>query len=88
MSEENLKGQDKTKETGWEEHLRLGFKGLKGELRERVKARENLKEVKKHGRAAMKETLMAFRSMIDGILTQIDESETDKPKRVTKIKIE
>ena len=88
MSEETTKAQDKTKDMKWEEHLRLGFDGLKDELRDRVKARENLKEVKKHGRAAMKETLMAFRSMIVGILTQIDEAESDKPKRVTKIKIE
>lgn len=88
MNEETTKAQDKTKDTKWEEHLRLGFEGLRDELRDRIKARENLQAAKKHGRAAMKETLMAFRSMIDGMLTQIDETEADKPKRVTKIKIE
>jgi hypothetical protein len=88
MSEETTKAQDKAKEMKWEEHLRLGFEGLRDEVRGRIKARENLQAAKKHGRAAMKETLMAFRSMIDGMLTQLDDAEADKPKRVTKIKIE
>lgn len=85
MSEENQKSE----EMKWDEHLKRGFDGLKDEMKDRLNARDNLKEMKKHGRNAMKEMLLAWRSLLDSAITQLDESAADaKPKRVTKIKIE
>jgi hypothetical protein len=72
----------------WDEHLRAGMKGLRDEMREEIQSRAALSEFRKHRRAAMKEALMAWRSLIDGAIARIDEAEKSGGKRVTKIKIE
>ena len=85
MSEE----QKKTDAMSWDEHLKIGMQGLREEVKESFQSRANIKDARKHGRAAMKEMLMAWRSLLDGAIERIDEVEKDGgAKRVTKIKIE
>jgi len=85
MSEEPKKSDT----MNWEEHLKAGMEGLKEEMRESFESRDTLNSVRKHGRAAMKEVLLAWRSLIDGAIEHIDEAEKGgSHKRVTKIKIE
>ncbi|MEP7200086.1 MAG: hypothetical protein ABI874_09730 [Chloroflexota bacterium] len=72
----------------WEEHLKAGMDGLKSEMRESFESRDTLNTVRKHGRAAMKEALLAWRSLIDGAIERVDAAEKPKAERVTKIKIE
>ncbi len=84
MSEE----QKKADTMRWDEHLKAGMEGLKDELRETLDSRETFSNVRKHSRAAMKEMLMAWRSLIDGAIERIDEAEKPGAQRVTKIKIE
>ena len=85
MSEE----QKKTDTMSWDEHLKIGMQGLREEVKDSFQARANLKDARKHGRAAMKEMLLAWRSLLDGAIERIDEVEKGGgAKRVTKIKIE
>ena len=82
MSEENKKPDTMS----WEEHLKAGLDGLKSEMRD--SSGETLSNVRKHSRNAMKEALLAWRSVIDGAIERIDKAEGSSVKRVTKIKIE
>ena len=84
MSEENKK----TDTMSWEEHLKAGMTGLKSELRDSLTSGGTIGNVRKHGRGAMKEALLAWRSLIDGAIARIDKAEGASVKRVTKIKIE
>lgn len=72
----------------WEDHLKAGMDGLKQEMKESFESRETLNSMRKHGRAAMREALMAWRSLLDGAIKKMDESNTDEPPRVTKIEVE
>jgi len=84
MSEENKQGDT----LSWEEHFKAGMDGLKTEMRETLESRDTLNTVRKHGKAALKEALLAWRSLLDGAIEKIDENEKGGPQRVTKIKIE
>jgi hypothetical protein len=84
MSEEN-KPLDSMK---WDEHLRAGVKGLKEEVRESMGSREALDSARKHGRAAAKEMLLAWRSLIDGAIGRIDQVEQNSTKHATRINID
>jgi hypothetical protein len=74
----------------WDEHLKAGMDGLKDEMRDSLGAGDTISNVRKHSRTAMKEALLAWRSLIDGAIERIDKTKTEAPnaKRVTKIKIE
>ena len=72
----------------WDEHLKAGMDGLKDEMRDSLGAGDTISNVRKHSRTAMKEALLAWRSLIDGAIERIDKSEAPNAKRVTKIKIE
>ncbi len=84
MSEETKK----TDSMSWDEHFRAGMKGLKAELRDSLQSRETVSNVRTHSRAAMKEMLLAWRSVLDGAIERIDKAEKSSAQRVTKIKIE
>ena len=72
----------------WDEHLKAGMDGLKDELKDSLGVNDTVSNVRRHSRAAMKEALMAWRSLIDGAIERIDKAETPGTPRVTKIKIE
>jgi len=84
MSEENKQNDAMS----WEDHFKAGMDGLKTEMRETLESRDTLNTVRKHGKAALKEALLAWRSLLDGAIEKIDENEKGGPQRVTKIKIE
>ncbi|MBI3732479.1 MAG: hypothetical protein HY259_03360 [Chloroflexi bacterium] len=84
MAEEKTKAD----EMRWEEHLRVGLHGLRDELREEFGMRAGLQDFRHHGRAALKEMLLAWRGLIDGAITHIDEAEKPSAQRATKIAIE
>ena len=84
MSEESKK----TDGMSWDEHFREGMEGLKGELRDTIQSRETIGNVRKHSRAAMKEMLLAWRSLLDGAIERIDAAEKTGTQHATKIKIE
>lgn len=84
MSEENKQADP----LSWEDHLKAGMDGLKQEMKESFESRDTLNTMRKHGRAAMKEALLAWRSLLDGAIEKLDESDKGGAQRVTKIKIE
>ncbi len=87
MSEEKSE-QSKTDTMSWDEHLRAGVRGFREEVRGEVGSRGTLREFRRHQRNAMKEMLLAWRSVIDGAINRIDQMESANQQRVTKIKIE
>jgi len=89
MTEERAE-QMKAETMSWDEHLRAGVRGLKAEVRDEMNARrsEALREARRHGRNAMKEMLLAWRSVLDGAINRIDDVDDKSKQRVTKIKIE
>ena len=72
----------------WDEHLKAGMDGLKAEMKDSLGVGDTIGNVRRHSRGAMKEALMAWRSLIDGAIERIDKAETPGAKRTTKIKIE
>ena len=91
MTEESMSEQMKQKmdPTPWDEHLPLGMQVLREEVKDSFQSRTNITNARKHGRAAMKEMLLAWRSLLDGAIERIDEvDKSSDAKRVTKIKIE
>jgi hypothetical protein len=84
MSEENKRPDSMS----WEEHLKAGMSGLKDEMKDSLGSGDAISNVRKHSRSAMKEALLAWRSLIDGAIERIDKAESPSTKRVTKIKIE
>jgi hypothetical protein len=88
MNEENKQTNTKTDPLSWDEHFKAGMDGLRSELRDTIDSRETLNSVRMHGRAAMKEALLAWRSLLDGMINKMDESEKASAQRATKINIE
>jgi len=72
---------EEKKELTWEEHFAAGFEGLSKELRERCKAMPP-EEFRTHMRAAGKEFLLAFRSLVDEMIAA-----TEEKKRAAKTKV-
>lgn len=72
----------------WDEHFRAGMEELREEIREKFGSHETLREVRRHSRNAMKEMLLAWRSVLDGAIKRIEEADKPRAQRVTKIKIE
>jgi len=67
MSEEFKKPETMS----WDEHLKAGMDGLKDEMRDSIGAGETISNVRKHSRTAMKEALLAWRSLIDGAIERL-----------------
>ena len=72
----------------WDEHLKAGMDGLKDEMKDSLGVGDTMSNVRKHSRSAMKEALMAWRSLIDGAIERIDKADPASAPRVTKIKID
>lgn len=76
------------KEPTWEDHLAAAIKSFRKELKEH---RMDMfpEEFRTHQRAARREMLLAFRSLIDSRIARIDQTnkEGDTPK-ATRIKVE
>ena len=87
MTEEKIERM-KADSMSWDEHLRAGVRGFKEELREEVDSRGTLREFRHHQRNAMKEMLLAWRSVLDGAINRIERMDNASQQRVTKIKIE
>lgn len=88
MNEETKQTDTKRDPMSWEDHFKAGMDGLRADLRDTMDSRETFNSVRKHGRAAMREALLAWRSLLDGAIEKIDESEKGSTQRATKIKIE
>lgn len=72
----------KSHEADWEDHLAAGFKGLRRELKGGMKDFPT-KEFRTHMRAARREMLLAFRSLIDKAIEKTEEKpEEPKASRV------
>ncbi len=76
------------KEMTWEDHLAAAIKSFRKDLKEHRKEMFP-EEFRTHTRAARREMLLAWRSLIDNRIAQIDKPETDKNEpKVTRIKVE
>ena len=72
--------EGKVHEADWENHVTAGIKGMRAEMRDRMKDFPN-KDFRNHAKAAQKEMLLAFRSLIDMAIDKLEEKDkTDEPK--------
>jgi hypothetical protein len=76
------------KEMTWEDHLAAAIKSFRKEMKER---RMDMfpEEFRLHRRAARREMLLAWRSLIDAKIAKLDEEEKEKAApQATRIKVE
>ncbi len=71
--EEGKMDEGKLHEKDWEDHMAAGIKGMRAEIKDQLKDFPT-KEFRTHMRAARREMLLAFRSIIDKAI-----EETEKP---------
>lgn len=77
---------DEEKELTWEDHLAAAIKAFRKELKE--SHGEHLpEEFRTHRRAAQREMLLAWRSLLDARIEKLEQAEKPAPK-ATKIKVE
>lgn len=76
----------KRRELEWEDYFAGMVRSLRREFNER-RTEMNRKEFMQHTRAARREMLLAFRSLIDDAIQQIDKSDVTDAK-ATRINIE
>ena len=67
--------EGKRHEKDWDDHLSAGLKGMRREMKERMKDFPT-KEFRTHTRAARREMLLALRSLIDKAIEKTE----DKPE--------
>jgi hypothetical protein len=70
--------EGKVHEQDWEDHLAAGLKGMRSEFRDRLKDFPT-KDFNSHMRAARREMLLAFRSVIDKAIERTEEP-PEEPK--------
>ncbi len=76
------------KEMTWEDHLAAAIKSFRKEMKE-WRTEMLPEDFKLHRRAARREMLLAWRSLIDARISKLDEEEKDKAARqATRIKVE
>lgn len=76
------------REMSWEDHLAAAIKSFRKEMKER---RMDVfpPEFQTHQRAARREMLLAWRSLIDARIAKLEEEEKDKTApQATRIKVE
>ncbi len=76
------------KEKTWEDHLAAAIKSFRKEMKER---RTDMfpEEFRQHRRAARREMLLAWRSLIDARIAKLDEEAKEKTApQATRIKVE
>jgi hypothetical protein len=69
---------ERKREMDWEDHLAAGLKGLRREFKGGMKDFPT-KEFRTHTRAARREMLLAFRSLVDHAIERTEEK-PDEPK--------
>lgn len=67
------------REMAWEDHFAAMIKSLRREIKEH-KAEFPSKEFVRHARAARREMLLAFRSLLDDAIERLEKQETPEPK--------
>ena len=76
--EEPKMNEGKLYEHDWEDHLSHGLKGMRAEMKDKMKDFPT-KEFQTHMRAARREMLLAFRSLIDRAIERTEEK-PEEPK--------
>jgi len=71
-------GEGKTYSKEWEDQLAAGLKGMRAEMRGKLKEFPS-KDFQTHMRAARRETLLAFRSLLDKAIEKMEEP-PEEPK--------
>ncbi len=72
--------EGKVHEADWENHITAGIKGIRAEMRDRMKDFPN-KDFVTHATAAEREMLLAFRSLLDMAIDRLeDKPKTEEPK--------
>ena len=83
-----MPNKDEEKELSWEDHLAETIKAFRKEMKTWHGDKLPL-EFHTHRRNAQKEMLLAWRSLIDSRIEQLDKAEKEKPApKATKIKVE
>ncbi len=70
--------EGKQHEQDWEDHLAAGFKGMRAEVKDKLKDFPN-KDFHSHMRAARREMLLAVRSLLDKAIERTEEP-PEEPK--------
>lgn len=79
---------DEVKELSWEDHLAEAIKAFRGEMKE-WRGEHLPADFHTHRRAAQKEMLLAWRSLIDARIEKLDKAEKEKSApKATRIKVE
>ncbi len=79
--------EGKVHESDWENHVSAGIKGMRAEMRDRMKDFPS-KEFRLHAQAAEREMLLAFRSLIDLAIDKLEEKPTAEEPKSGNITIE
>ncbi len=67
-------------ESDWENHVTAGIKGMRAEMQDKMKDFPS-KDFRAHAKAAQREMLLAFRSLLDLAIDKLEEkSKTEEPK--------
>lgn len=64
--------EDKKRESDWEDHLAEGLKGMRAEMKDKLKDFPT-PEFRTHTRAARREMLLALRSLLDIAIEKTEE---------------
>ncbi len=76
------------KEPGWQDHLAAAIKSFRKEMKGR-RVEFFPEEFKEHQRAARREMLLAWRSLIDARIEKLENAGKEKSEpKVTRIKVE
>jgi len=79
---------DEEKESTWEDHLAAAIKAFRKEMKE-GRGEMFPEEFRTHRRAARREMLLAWRSLIDARIEKLDKAEKEKTAaKATRIKVE
>jgi hypothetical protein len=79
---------EEEKQLSWEDHLAEAIKSFRGEMKE-MHAEWLPADFHTHRRAAQKEMLLAWRSLIDARIEKLEKAEkTKSAPKATKIKVE
>ncbi len=72
--------EGKVHEKDWGNHMASGMKGMRAEVKDRMKDFPT-REFRVHAKAAQREMLLAFRSLLDKAIEKLeDKPESEEPK--------
>ncbi|MBM3127599.1 MAG: hypothetical protein FJ009_03085 [Chloroflexi bacterium] len=79
---------DEEKDLTWEDHLAAAIKAFRKEMKE-GRGEMFPEEFRMHRRAAQREMLLAWRSLLDARIEKLDQAEKEKSTaKATRIKVE